>query len=489
MQSLEAVPKLSTSHSLTSKVSFQEDWTKLDINEAVHTSSSNVSASSQSSKLITALEGNILWRIINGQTPKETDLDEETEVHPTVGISSSTKSPEESAVADLPTRADAAVAKAEDETLCAKAEMESSFADYQSKSLKSSSSTITEVAENREKHQADDTIWDNSIEVSYSDMCNFMDMISPPAKEDPTDVEVIEVFSSISLDAAPTIARRKVRWSSKLKKKVFSGKSRKNIVIVNEKKKRSASLFHRFQKEKFDKGENEVNTKFTEPTEEGFCGEFTWTPQYDSIEKSFKYTEGEKNDFALNEPALQEASFETATFDSTALDNCAFCSKPEWEEAVCNIQEVKEAMYAVTSIWNTKFRTEEGWEIPKTRLDKEKAIGLFTAAKQLYCQRLLIEVKEAGLKEQNQIAHEAKDVASYQAALEKTGHLYKELSDAKRMESITFIKFKTLFNSLTAQERGYAMMLGDDVAGAANEVKALYCDADLKVELKVVSEM
>lgn len=74
---------------------------------------------------------------------------------------------------------------------------------------------------------------------------------------------------------------------------------------------------------------------------------------------------------------------------------------------------------------------------------------------------------------------------SYQTALEQSGLLVKELSDAKIMEDVSFKSVKTLFNSLTKQERGYAVMLGDDVARAAKEVEALNCDAVLEVDLRL----
>jgi len=465
---------------------------------------------------------------MNGQMPGEESLEDESPmppaVHPTVSISSSKESPEERAAAGLPPRTCAAVAEAEDKTLAAQVEMKLSQEDGQ---VKESTSALTERAGNRKLREAEEAIWDNSIEVSFSDMGTVMDMKSSPTEEALASVEEDEKATAVEGDekavgdssSTPVadVPRKKGKWSSKLKK-IFSGKSGSTNVAVKEKKEKSTPLRKRFQKKKLDKKEHQGEdttllgetadntTEVQEPTGEGILGEFEWAIEYVSTGNMSEYASTEnisgevekEEDAALNEPELEAAGETSAlvvpTVDcpvsdksTAALDNHVLCSKPEWDEAMCNFQEVKEAMFALAGkwSWNTNNPKEAGWVIPHTPLDKNKATVIFAAAKQLYSQRELIKEKSADLKEQEKLAHEAQDVMSYQTALEQSGLLVKELSDAKIMEDVSFKSVKTLFNSLTKQERGYAVMLGDDVARAAKEVEALNCDAVLEVELRL----
>ena len=168
-----------------------------------------------------------------------------------------------------------------------------------------------------------------------------------------------------------------------------------------------------------------------------------------------------------------------------ASDSLALCSKPAWAEAMCNFHEAKAAMFALTGRWNADSPKAEEWAVPLTQLDINKARDIIVAANQLYSQRKLIEDKSAELKKQEELTQGAQTVASYQAGLEKTGTLVEELSDAERLEESTFVLVKSLFNSLSSEERGYAVMLGDDVARAAKEVESFHCEASLEVEMSL----
>ncbi|KAK1735023.1 hypothetical protein QTG54_014089 [Skeletonema marinoi] len=460
------------------------------------------STKSVSSPMVyTALEGNVLWSIMNDEMSH--DLSDEPLTPPSVPPTASTSSSasreslEERAAAGLPAltpRADSAVAEDEDE--------DSVFAKVQSVSqdvsLKNSSSLTEKAGNTKWRVEEGQAIWDNSIEMSYSDMINFMDESN---KE-----EVVGDSSFAPSTNTPVPTRKKVRWSKF--NKIFSGRSKSTGAAGEEKKVKTKSILKRFQKKKVRKEEHQDKLNETidntnevqEPSEEGVCGEFEWAVEYDSIEKSFK--DGDTNevkevnddneDAESKETELEaEAAVEPSTFapamDSpVASNNLALCSsKPAWAEAMCNFHEAKAAMFALTGRWNADSPKAEEWAVPETQLDINKARDIIVAANQLYSQRKLIEDKSAELKKQEELTQGAQTVASYQAGLEKTGTLVKELSDAKRLEESTFVLVKSLFNSLSSEERGYAVLLGDDVARAAKEVESFHCEASLEVEMSL----
>mmetsp|Transcript_19626 Transcript_19626/g.39318 ORF Transcript_19626/g.39318 Transcript_19626/m.39318 type:complete len:858 (+) Transcript_19626:44-2617(+) len=460
------------------------------------------STKSVSSPMVyTALEGNVLWSIMNDEMPH--DLSDEPLTPPSVPPSASTSSStsreslDERAAAGLPAltpRADSAVAEDEDE--------DSVFAKVQSVShdvsLKNSSSLTEKAGNTKWRVEEGQAIWDNSIEMSYSDMINFMD--------EPNKEEVVGDSSFAPSTNTPVPTRKKVRWSKF--NKIFSGRSKSTGAAGEEKKAKTKSILKRFQKKKIRKEEHQDKLSQTidntneveEPSEDGVCGEFEWAVEYDSIEKSFK--DGDTNevkevnddneDAESKETELEaEAAVEPSTFapamDSpVASNNLALCSsKPAWAEAMCNFHEAKAAMFALTGRWNADSPKAEEWAVPETQLDINKARDIIVAANQLYSQRKLIEDKSAELKKQEELTQGAQTVASYQAGLEKTGTLVNELSDAKRLEESTFVLVKSLFNSLSSEERGYAVVLGDNIARAAKEVESFQCEASLEVEMSL----
>ena len=256
------------------------------------------STKSVSSPMVyTALEGNVLWSIMNDEMPH--DLSDEPLTPPSVPPSASTSSSasreslEERAAAGLPAltpRADSAVAEDEDE------DEDSVFAKVQSVSqdvsLKNSSSLTEKAGNTKWRVEEGQAIWDNSIEMSYSDMINFMDESN---KE-----EVVGDSSFAPSTNTPVPTRKKVRWSKF--NKIFSGRSKSICAAGEEKKAKTKSILKRFQKKKFRKEEHQDKLNETidntnevqEPSEEGVCGEFEWAVEYDSIEKSFK--DGDTNE-------------------------------------------------------------------------------------------------------------------------------------------------------------------------------------------------
>jgi hypothetical protein len=445
----------------------------------------------------TALEGNVLWSIMNDEMPH--DLSDEPLTPPSVPPSASTSSStsresiDERAAAGLPAlppRTDSAVAEDEDE--------DSVFAKVQSVSqdvsLKNSSSLTEKAGNTKWRVEEGQAIWDNSIEMSYSDMINFMDESN---KE-----EVVGDSSFAPSTNTPIPNRKKVRWSKF--NKIFSGRSKSTGAAGEEKKAKTKSILKRFQKKKVRKEEHQDklsetidNTNEVQgPSEEGVCGEFEWAVEYDSVEKSFKdgdmngvkevNDEAESKETELEaEAAIEPSTFAPAMDSPVASDNLALCSKPAWAEAMCNFHEAKAAMFALTGRWNADSPKAEEWAVPETQLDINKARDIIVAANQLYYQRKLIEDKSAELNKQEELTQGAQTVASYQAGLEKTGALVIELSDAKRLEESTFVLVKSLFNSLSSEERGYAVEIGDDVARAAKEVESFHCEASLEVEMRL----
>ena len=383
--------------------------------------------SAASPMVYTALDGNILWKIMNQEM--DYDLDDESSMNKT----------EESNI----------------------------FAEIEKKLSR----------DNKTSHlRQEEEVWDNSIEVSYSDLGDFLKEINEgAAAEDP---------SFILSPNCPTSPRRKAKWL-KLRK-IFAGKSGYIHAALLEKKMKSKLMLKRLSKKKLREEKqceatkmtgtavDETNNENDEPDEEEACGEFGKAVQYDKNNNIERAVEEEKvdrlNDAEATPSPVEPSSLPWNTPD-VVFDNNAFCSKLAWDEAICNFQEAKAAIFGLTGSW----MADKEEPVPKVRLDEGKANQIIAASKELYRQREMIKEKSADLEVQQKVAKNKR-------AKEKMRHLVKELSDVKRAEDESFALFKDLFTSLSSKERKLAIKLGDDVARAAKEVRSLQCDAVVEVE-------
>ena len=324
----------------------------------------------------------------------------------------------------------------------------------QDTNLKTSSS-LTEKAGNTRSIEQKEVMWGNSIETSYS---GFMDA---------SNKEKVVRDSKSSSTSAPAPARKQVKWSSKILGR--TGGQMKNI--------EAKSILKRFKKKKNYKQEEVC---VLEPTEEK--DESIEKSSVEDANKTIKQTNVEKEvvEESMETEMESEAAVEPSAppiINPVVLDNPVACAKPALADPMCSFQEMKETMRALTGC------NSDNCDVPETQLDKKKARELIITAKQLYSQRQLIKDKSAELEEEEKLIHGAQTVASYQAGLEKKGIIVKELSDAKELESSSYTLFKSLFSNLSAEERTYAVMLGDDVARGVAEVKKLHCDAALEIEM------
>eukprot|EP00986_Skeletonema_menzelii_P018165 scaffold25925_cov206-Skeletonema_menzelii.AAC.4 len=441
-----------------------------------------------SSMLEPALEGNVLWSIMNHEIPH--DLNDELLAPPPPVSPSKQKSSEEMKAAGMsPVPPSASIPS----SVSAETPEERIAAGFLALTPRAATA-VAEVADNKEEDNDDsifpqvdmkstqDTFLKTSssltekagntrIEMSYS---GFMDA---------SNKEKVVRDSTLSSTNAPaaTPARKQVKWSSKILGRT-GGK------IKNGKAK---SILKRFKKKRNQNQEEEdkLCVLVEESTEEGDCGEFECAFKEDSIETSsvedankiIKEANDEKEDTEESKETEMESEATAepsapAIDDPVVLDTPAACAKPVSAEPTCSFQEMKDVMFAL-------MNCNPNSDVPETQLDKKKARELMLTAKQLYSQRELIKEKSAELDEHWKLIHGAQTVASYQSGLEKNGILIKELSDAKGLEASSYTLFKSLFSNLSSEERGYAVMLGNDVARAAQEVKSLHCDALLEIEM------
>jgi len=222
-------------------------------------------------------------------------------------------------------RAACAVAEAENNTIHEEqVDMKLSRDDSKDASLEAFSS-VTELACNAQLHVEEEAIWDNPIEVTYSEMC--IDMESVSSEEALTSVDADEgkellvkkeVVGELAVDDASTPARKKVKWASKLNQiRVFSNTKSPN---VEEKKLKSTSLLNRFKKKNRKEERDQDETVHL-------------LGQTDILEWE----------------DMKQAGL------SVTMDNHVLCASPAWDNKMCNFQEeVKSTMSALTEEWSKR---------------------------------------------------------------------------------------------------------------------------------------
>lgn len=277
---------------------------KMMNSEIINSLSMESLKSVSSSMLYTALEGNVLWSIMN----------HETDVLP-----------------DLTPRTASAVAELEEE--------DSIFADLDTKStdtcLKTSSSLTTAQAGNTRTCEQNRIHWDNSVEMSYS---GFMDASNK-------EKVIRDATSSSTNDPSPAPTRKQVKWSSKILGR--TGGQMKKVKVK--------SILKHFKKKKNCKMEDQDKVS----------GEFECAINDDSIEKlsvkelnkAIKKANNEEED--AEETKETEVELEATKVESSApsidnpvvnpvaLDNPSACANPALPEPRCSFQEVKEAIFAL----------------------------------------------------------------------------------------------------------------------------------------------
>ena len=274
--------------------------------EIVNSLSMESLKSVSSSMLYTALEGNVLWSIMNHET---------------------------AVLPDLTPRAASAVAELEEEE-------DSIFVQLDMKStdtcLKTSSSLATAKARNTKSSKQNGIISDNSvsIEMSYS---GFMDA----SKKEKV---IRDSRSSSTNDPTPAPARKQVNWSSKILGRT-GGQMKKvktNPILKRFKKKRNCKM----------EDQDNVGGKFECAINDDSNEKLSVKELNKAIKKANNEEEDaeETKETEMGLEATAEPSappIDDPVVNPVVSDNPLACAKPTVPEPRCSFQEVKEAIFAL----------------------------------------------------------------------------------------------------------------------------------------------